>query len=514
MRLESSTGCQKYVPRLSRERYSGLMLSTQGPGQAARLKDFLREVAFTPAGVRERIQTDVLAGRHKENLSLLLYRTREVDALNLLIRWFIVGEPCSQAAAKQCIPPDILQLLLDCGLLTASGDALSSPVMFSPFEDFWIATDTYAHLTASSGGDGVLMINATTLCLLNLAMRTPCRSLLDLGTGCGVVAIVAASQFAEQVTATDLTSRAGIFASFNAWLNERPNVEVLTGDLFQPVAGRKFERILSNPPFYVTPTSNKIFAENPMGLDGFCRTLIKQAPAHLEEGGFLQMLCEWPEIEGQPWEERLSEWFEGTGCDAVVCAGGVYDPILYAQNRLPVVTTLAGKEADYQKFEEWISYYQTQRVKAIHAGFLTMRKRSGQNWVHFERVSTQPSVPLGEAMLHFFTSRDQPLSDDQLLASKLQVADGVQLRQVVAFSEGQWRRSPRIPMIQTFGLRLVHEATPEVAEFISKMDGSAPLSELVDDLAREAPVPREKVQAECLSMVRKWLNRGFVRQTQ
>src|SRR5207248_1256801 len=107
---------------------------------------------------------------------------------------------------------------------------------------------------------------------------------------------------------------------------------------------------------------------------------------------------------------------------------------------------LAGKEADYQRFEEWVSYYKAEKVKAIHAGFLTMRRRSGQNWVHFERVSTQPSVPLGDAILHLFASRDQPFSDEQLLASKLRVADGVQLRQVAEFTEHQWRRSPRIPI--------------------------------------------------------------------
>lgn len=488
------------------------MLRTLGAGQAARLKDYLKEVAFTPEGVRNRIQTDVLAGRHKENLSLLLYRTRELDGLNLLIRWFVVGEPVAHSAAKQCLPPDILQLLLDCRLLTLTDDSLTSPVMFSPFDQFWIATDTYAHLTTGSGEDDVLMINSTTLFLLNLAMRTPCRSLLDLGTGCGVVAILAASQFAENVTATDLSGRAASFAQFNAWLNERPNIEVLTGDLFQPVAGRRFERILSNPPFYITPSSNRMFAENPMGLDGFCRNLVKQASAHLEEGGFLQMLCEWPEIEGQPWEDRLSEWFEGTGCDAIVFSGGSYDPIRYAQTRLPVVTAPAGKDADYKTFEEWVSYYQAEKVKAIHAGFLTMRRRSGQNWVQFERVSTEPSLLLGEAILHRFAIRDQPPSDEQLLSSRLQVAEGVQLVQVVEFAEHEWRRPQKVRMVQTFGLQLAHDLTTEVAEFITKLDGSAPLGELVDSLARGALVPREKVQAECLSMVRKWLASGFVRQ--
>jgi len=487
------------------------MLRTLGTGQAARLKDFLREVAFTPAGVRNRIQTDVLAGRHKENLSLLLYRTRELDALNLLIRWFIVDELVAQDVAKQCIPPDIAQLLLDCGLLALAGDSLASPVMFSPFDQFWIATDTYAHLTAGSGEDDVLMINSTTLFLLNLAMRTPCRSLLDLGTGCGVVAILAASQWAENVTATDLSPRATSFARFNAWLNGRPNIEVLTGDLFQPVAGRRFECILSNPPFYITPSSNRMFAENPMGLDGFCRNLVKQAPAHLEEGGFLQMLCEWPEIEGQPWEERLSEWFEGTGCDAIVFSGGTYDPIRYAQTRLPVVTAPAGKQADYRNFEEWVSYYQAERVKSIHMGFLTMRRRSGQNWVHFERISTEPSLLFGQAILHRFTIRDRPLSDEQILRTKFQMAEGVQLQQVVEFRDQHWRLSPKVHLAQTSGLCLMHDLTPDVAEFVSKIDGSTPVNELVDAVAREAPVAREKVQAECVSLVRRLLDRGFVR---
>jgi hypothetical protein len=117
------------------------MLKTLGAAQAGRLKEYLREVAFTPDGVRRRIQTDVLAGRHKENLSLLLYRTRELDALNILIRWFIVDEPVARAAAQRQVAPDILQALLDCGLLALTDDAFSSPVMFAPFDQFWIATE-------------------------------------------------------------------------------------------------------------------------------------------------------------------------------------------------------------------------------------------------------------------------------------------------------------------------------------------------------------------------------------
>ncbi len=488
------------------------MLKTQAADRAVLLKDYLQEVEFTPGGVRSRFQTDLLAGRHQENLSLLLYRTQELNPLNLLVRWFVVGEPVAQKVAGQVIPPDILQLLIDCDLLTSADENLVSPVMFAPFEKYWIATDTYARLSRGGGDDDVLMINSTTLFLLNLAIRTPCRSLLDLGTGCGVVAIVAGGQFAEHVTATDLTGRAGVFARFNTWLNGSTNVEVLTGDLFQPVAGRRFERILTNPPFYITPSSKRVFAENPMELDGFCRNLVKQAPPHLEEGGFLQMLVEWPEIEGQPWEERLAEWFEGSGCDAMVFHGGTYDPVRYAQARLPVVAAPAGKETDYRRFAEWVDYYKEKKVKAIHAGFLTMRRRSGQNWVHFERAPSEPKLLSGDAILQRFTVRDQPPSDEQLLRGTFQIAEGVQLRNALEFRDQQWVRSSSVQMVQTSGLQLVQDLTHDVAEFVSKLDGSAPLGELVDGLAREASAPRQKVESESVSLVKRLLDRGFVRE--
>ncbi len=489
------------------------MLKTQSAAEAVRLKLYLQEMAFTPEGVRARIQTDLLVGRHRENLPLLLYRTRELDALSSLTRWFILGEPVSLEAARQVIPSDILQLLGNCGLLATTGGNLASPVMLAPFEQFWIATDTYARLSKALGEDDVLMVNNTTRFLLNRAIRTPCRSLLDLGTGCGVVALVAA-QFADHVTATDLTVRASTFARFNAWLNQSANVEILTGDLFQPVAGQRFDRILTNPPFYITPSSHRIFAENPMELDGFCRNLIKQAPAHLEEGGYLQMLCEWAEIEGQPWEERLAEWFQDGGCDGMVFEAASFDPIRYAEVRQPVVAGSADREDACRIFEEWVDYYKSRKVTAIHAGFLTMRRRSGQNWLHFERVPWEPTVPSGDAILRRFAVRDRPLSDEQLLRGRLRAADGVQLRQVVEFTDQQWRLSTHVQMVQPAGLQLEQDITPEVADFVSKMDGSIPLGELVDGLAREAPVPREKVQAECLSLVRRLLDRDFLREAQ
>jgi hypothetical protein len=158
-----------------------------------------------------------------------------------------------------------------------------------------------------------------------------------------------------------------------------------------------------------------------------------------------------------------------------------------------------------------VEYYKARKVKALHAGFLTMRRRSGQNWVHFERVVADITKPSGQAILERFAVRDQPLSEEELLRSRVQVAEGIQLRQVMEFHDQQWHLSPKVHMVQTSGLQLMHDLTPEVADFVSRMDGKAPLGELVDGVAREAPVARDKVQAECLSVVRRLIDRGFVR---
>ena len=118
----------------------------------------------------------------------------------------------------------------------------------------------------------VLWPNPSTRLLQMFTIRRPSGATLDLGAGCGILAILA-SGHSRQVVATDLNPRATEFARFNVWLNGVKNVDCLTGDTFQPVQGRTFDLIVSNPPFFVTPSTGQIYCENSMELDGYCREL-------------------------------------------------------------------------------------------------------------------------------------------------------------------------------------------------------------------------------------------------
>ncbi len=80
---------------------------------------------------------------------------------------------------------------------------------------------------------------------------------LDLGTGSGIAAIRAA-QLGVSVMAVDINPDAVRCARMNILLNRvEERVEVRMGDLFAPVAGEKFDRILFNPPFYRQAPENE-----------------------------------------------------------------------------------------------------------------------------------------------------------------------------------------------------------------------------------------------------------------
>jgi len=73
---------------------------------------------------------------------------------------------------------------------------------------------------------------------------------LDMGTGSGVCAIFAA-QRGYRVKAVDINPEAVRCARINVLLNRMEDaVEVLQGDLFEPVVGQRFDLVFFNPPFY------------------------------------------------------------------------------------------------------------------------------------------------------------------------------------------------------------------------------------------------------------------------
>lgn len=133
----------------------------------------------------------------------------------------------------------------------------------------------------------------TALLVESLCRERPRRgaSCLELGTGSGAVAVVAA-RLGARVTAVDVSWRALV----TAWLNARLHgcrIQLRHGDLTAPVAGRRFELIVSNPPYL--PAERAVLPRRgtarswDAGWDGrgLLDRICAQAPGLLAPGGVL-----------------------------------------------------------------------------------------------------------------------------------------------------------------------------------------------------------------------------------
>lgn len=124
-------------------------------------------------------------------------------------------------------------------------------------------------------------------------------SALDLCTGSGCLAILMAHVFPQaQIDAIDLSSAALCVAQRNiADYALQDRVEAVESDLFAAVAGKRYDLILSNPPYVTAAAMDALPAEYrhepalalAAGHDGLdvVRRILAEAANHLNPGGFI-----------------------------------------------------------------------------------------------------------------------------------------------------------------------------------------------------------------------------------
>lgn len=155
--------------------------------------------------------------------------------------------------------------------------------------------------------------------LVELALQTgPDESarVLDLGTGTGAIALALANERqAWQVTAVDAWQDAADLAERNRAHCGLSNVTVLCGHWFEPVAGERFDLIVSNPPYLAADDPHlsegdvrfepvSALVSGPTGLEDLA-LIAAQAPAYLHADGWL--LLEHGEAQGAAVRQLLED---------------------------------------------------------------------------------------------------------------------------------------------------------------------------------------------------------------
>jgi methylase of polypeptide subunit release factors len=480
--------------------------------QAGRFRDVFDQAGYNERGLVGTLGPIQLPNRLGGARAHFLHLTGGGRPLDTLLRLFLLGLAEPADAASRALAPVAMEEWERAGLIRTADGEVHGLVRLMAFRGLLLACDHYETPGEDLRPDQVMGMTASTVALADFAVRRPMASALDLGTGCGVQAFLAAAH-SERVSATDSSRRAIDFARFNAAFNRcGPNIEFLEGDAFEPVRGRSFDLIVSNPPFAVTPSRRFVYRDSGVTGDGFARALIENGARALKEGGLCQVVCDWAHIEGQDWRERLATWFAGTGCDAWVMRTDTHDMADYAHVWIRD-TEHAGEQEACRLYDEWLAYYAREKIEAVSTGLIAIRKASGRkNWLRIEEGPDSNSGPFGEHVLRGFGLRDfleTANTTEALLAARLRVAEGARLDHVCEWDDGAWRiRSARIRL--ALGLQYDGNIDLRLAGMVALCDGQHTLGEILGKTATALGEDLDRIAPNCVALMRQLIERGFV----
>jgi hypothetical protein len=201
---------------------------------------------FTGEGVRGALRTGQELIARSVDLPLHERRLEGVEPLGTLIKLLALELPVAADAAERAFAPLPLDRVEQLGIIEHGPGDVRSRVRVVPHDEVLIVSDRRAP-GADVPPDYVAGVHGPSLTLSRLTVRQPVDAALDVGTGCGIQAILAA-RHSGRVVATDVNARAIDFAAFNASLNGIDNVEVREGSFFEPVVGSRFGLVTCNPP--------------------------------------------------------------------------------------------------------------------------------------------------------------------------------------------------------------------------------------------------------------------------
>jgi methylase of polypeptide subunit release factors len=477
------------------------------PADIDRLRADLLAVDFTLDAVSARLGTAALAGLARNSTMAAVRALGDADDPQAdAIRLWLLQRPVSLARLQGW---SSLAALRTAGLLTGEADLLATVELKPHGSDRrsgWICSDQ----TPLDGRvtrprtDFVLGASPASTTLSQLVPPGPVGRALDLGTGCGIQAL---HLEAREIVATDLNARALDLARISLGLSGIP-AELRLGSLYEPVAGERFDLIVTNPPYVISPPSPNrlVYREGGFSGDDLMREVVSGSAAHLADSGTLVVLGNWA-VTKEPWEERLKAWLP-PGCDALVLQRELLDPFEYVELWL-ADAGLAGAPDYDRRYAEWLDYFVAAGIEGVGMGWLAVHNAGReQPELRIEEWPHTVHQPVGQAFADFFdaiTPSRQP--DAEFLAQCWLVHPEVVQETIGAPGAAD---PQHVVLRQQFGFGRAMEAGTSLAAIVGACDGELPLGLLIGAVAGLLDADPEALRDDVLPSLRRLVIEGYL----
>ena len=486
----------------------------------------------------------------------------------VLTALFMLGEPVGAAALETALPRTGVAGALDIGLVvptqSASGEQLYAPAVdLRPHEAedahgsvrWWVASDLGELVTGQAlAPDHVLGIGRAGLTLAALTPRKPVETALDLGVGCGIQTLYLL-RHVRQVVATDISTRALEFTAFNVSLAgvDSARVQLRQGNLLEPVAGQRFDLIVSNPPFVITPPSVRQaglpLMEYRDAGGPILPALVRGLEDHLNPDGVAVMLGNWEHREGTSWRTSVNQWI-GKSLDAWIIQREVQDPVEYAAMWLRDggLTPERSGAAFENALAAWQEDFDSRQVSGVGMGYLVFHAPGAMGdasatapgaasegqaspeepasaapgaaatstpgavvepWRVLEEVPTSGQGALGEHVAQVIAAHEalRGLDDAQVAALKLRTASGLSKEE--ALTPTPVPTAPVIRQAEGFG-RVIAVGMPEVALLSASDEGLLTVAQIAAAVASLTSEDPAAVLADMVAATRTFAHAGMV----
>ncbi len=475
----------------------------------------LRSAGYHPDRMRVmlRAEGENLTPR-PEDVPVVARLLPERDRLADLLRLFLLRLDVPTARAADALAPLPVERAVRLRVITDDGGVVRGAIRVLPAADLLFACDRELESAPVLPADHVMGVSSSSIFLASLTVRRLVGDVLDVGCGGGIQSVLAAHH-AKRVVACDINPRALAFTAFNAALNDITNVECRAGSFFEPVAGERFDLVVSNPPFVVSPDSALAFRDSGMRGDDVSREVVRQAAVHLREGGLGFVLVSWGVPNGVDWPAPLKEWVRDTGCDAWFLHQSRGTPLGYAAtSNEPLQRADAGAYED--ALDRWVRYYRELGYGSLGYGAVILRKRkAATHWTRADDLNGQREPASGEQIARLIEMEDYLAAhtDEQLLHVRLTLEPEHRLDQTLRVRDGAFAVQGASLRLET-GLRFTAAIDAFTAELLARLDGKRTLEQAATEaaarFAADGVAPSE-FAAEAVVVTRRLLALGFVR---
>jgi methylase of polypeptide subunit release factors len=485
------------------------------PDQFAAVRSWLRSAGFTAGTVAKRLGAPTIY----DVLTLRQGRTQAVDlhdALDVYIRVFMDAEMVEWRLIREHWPAPAIDALQALGLLTTAPSSSAhacATVLLYPSEGGTVVSDLNADPDASaaapSPSDVVYpAITRNTRQFLASQATTPCTSFLELCSGTGIAAL-RASRFAERAWAVDITERSTVFAEFNARLNDLANVTVLQGDLYEPVRGLTFDRIVMHPPYVPSRDTQYVFRDGGEDGEAVTRRAIAELPDFLRRGGRFYCTCLATDRKGAPLERRVRTMLgeREAEFDVLLVTAAEVEPLTYYSKK-----ALDGR-GTFAEIGEWCDLFGRLGITRLVHGTLVIERHDGARASITVRRQCGYAAGLWGAEDWLFRWERAAAEDGfeaRLLAARPWASARGEITVVLRSGNGGPWEPTRAALRTDWPFSAVVEAPPVAAALVSRCDGRTSLAEHLASLRQSGGVPAEVSDAQFLGLTSALISAGIL----